>query len=375
MKCLFLAIVLFLAQILGSGAEENPFIAGGVPASDRDWTGKDYDAAVQAIQAGKAPLPVLDDPMGKQVFQRLINESNFGIYRNKSLPIGNRLGDYLQMQQSVNSIFKLYMARAGKGRNLHAEQAASAGFSLRVAALGVDLINEFVPTLPKDDTYEYRIQALKEAYGGLTTTFAASESTLGETKAFTAGDLSLILQAMRATLPTLKQAFSEEFKSELEKKLADRKGQFKGEDLAALDEMIKVLKADKKVASPAPVANEAKTARLKDMAVAYFKALTEGDIAKADTMVAAPFSHGGDEVLKTAKEIEARHKQVLVEKGKRKVPEYAVGRPEHAKPLDKTVFPDYEVFRIEIINTGYGVDIYVSNGDEPKVIGWADANK
>ncbi|WP_367870223.1 hypothetical protein [Luteolibacter sp. Populi] len=243
MNCLVLFLILFFA-ISGSHAAENPFIAGGVPASDREWIGKDYAATFQAFETGTAPLPVLEDPLGKRVIQRLTNEENFGLHKNKNLPLAQRLGDYLEMQKSLASIFKLYIAPAGEEKNLHAEQAVLMGFNLRVAALGVDLVNEFIPTIPKDDKYEIRMEGLKQMYGGLTTSFSGAESALGETKIFSENDFAVILGAMRSTLPTLKQAFTPEYQLELEKKLSDRKEHSKGESLAALEEMIKVLKKD-----------------------------------------------------------------------------------------------------------------------------------
>ena len=132
-----------------------------------------------------------------------------------------------------------------------------------------------------------------------------------------------------------------------------------------------------KAAPPADQAkaDAAKAMSPKDTAIAYFKALTEGDVERAGALSAAPFYLGGREVLKTPEEIEAKHKEAVAQKGKRKVPEFTVSVPEDAKPLDQAVFPACEVFRIDITNTKFGLDIYVSKGDSPKVIGWANANK
>ncbi len=103
------------------------------------------------------------------------------------------------------------------------------------------------------------------------------------------------------------------------------------------------------------------------IAVAYFKALMEGEAESVNAVVAAPFSFDRKEILRTKEEVEKKHQQILAKKGKRKVPEYTVSVPQDAPKLDRKVFPEYEVFRINI--AGEHVDIYISKG---RVIGFSD---
>jgi hypothetical protein len=107
-------------------------------------------------------------------------------------------------------------------------------------------------------------------------------------------------------------------------------------------------------------------------AAAYFEALTKGDVEAADALVAAPFSFDRRQVLQTKEEVDKKHQEVMAEKGKRKVPEYTVSISAQAPELDRKIFPDYEVYRIILDGDDEHVDIYVTRGTVPKVIGVSD---
>jgi len=241
MKIALLVFTLLVSQNTLITADENPFIEGGVPASTREWHGKDYIDTFNAIVSGKAPLPKIKDKYGKQIIERLTNPENFALNRNKNLPIHLRINDSTQIQQGLNAIIKLYVQQSRQGKDVHAEMAKLLAFSLRVAALEIELINEFVPTLPKDETYEYRMQALKDTYGGITTIFAGVEGCLDETNFYSKEDLTTILEAMNATLPKLKQAFSPEYHQELRVKFKKRLKDANTQDGKLLESMISSL--------------------------------------------------------------------------------------------------------------------------------------
>jgi hypothetical protein len=113
----------------------------------------------------------------------------------------------------------------------------------------------------------------------------------------------------------------------------------------------------------------------KDVATAYFEALTQADLEKVDSLVSVPFSLGGKDTVKDIAELAKKNKEIVAQKGKRAVPAYTVSIPKDAKGLDRTTFPSWEVYRISITNTEYQLDIYVLAGVTPKVIGWTNANR
>lgn len=114
------------------------------------------------------------------------------------------------------------------------------------------------------------------------------------------------------------------------------------------------------------------TPTAKDGATAYFEALLRGDIERVMGLVAAPFSFDRKEILKSKEEVEQKHRAIATKNGRGNVPGYTVGVPKDAPALDRTVFPEYEVYRITMGEDQEHIDIYVTKGASPKVIGFSD---
>ncbi len=241
MKAILTVGLLLATTLLGA---ENAFLNAGIPATDREWNGRDYATTSRILGEGKVLRPVLTDEQGKPLIARITDTSNFTFNRNKTLPIGTRLEDFLQIQQGLNGILKQYAFAANRGEALNSEIARLLAFSLHVSALGIDLVNEFLPTIPKDESYQTRMDGLKQMYSGLTTSFGGAEVSLAETKFYSQSDLRVILAAMEATLPTMQQAFSADYRTELEKKLEKHLDHFDGNDEKLLNSMLKTLKTE-----------------------------------------------------------------------------------------------------------------------------------
>lgn len=119
-------------------------------------------------------------------------------------------------------------------------------------------------------------------------------------------------------------------------------------------------------------ADAEKKATDKEVASAYFEALMTGDVEKADEMVTVPYSFDRKMVLAKKAEVEAKHRAILADKGKRNVPKYKTAVPNNAPALDGKVFPAHTVVRILIEGDDEYIDIYVTTGENPKVIGFSD---
>ena len=218
------------------------FVEAGLPAISREWMGDDYVRAAEVLAAGKVQLPHLSDAQGRLLLQRLTATENLSFCRNRTLPLEQRLDGLFKLMGGSNAISKQYMAAANKGANVHTELAQQLAFLLRVAVLGVQLVDEFQPTIPKDEKYAVRMDGLKQIYSGLTTMFAGAETSLSEKKFYSAEDLSLLLTAMAETLPIVKKAFASDYKLELRKKLESRRAAFpQSEDAQKLQRMISEL--------------------------------------------------------------------------------------------------------------------------------------
>ena len=241
---LITAFLISFQPITAVGGEANIFLEAGIPAVSREWRGPDYTLTLNILSSGKIPLPRLRDKQGTALIERITSRENFSFYRNKNLPIKSRFGDYGQLQSSANSILGLYSRAAiNKGENLHEELTYLLAFMLHTTALGIELINEYVPTIPKDAKYETRMNGLKDIYSGATTQFVAAETSLSELSYFSRSDLSLILGAMTDTLPRIKQAFPQDYHTELRIRLIKHKAHFKKElDLKNIESMLQELR-------------------------------------------------------------------------------------------------------------------------------------
>jgi len=150
--------------------------------------------------------------------------------------------DYSSLLEGTGAILKRYLATTTKGQEFHKEIAALMAFMLHTAALGVELADEFVPTIARDEKYAVRMDGIKKMNSGLTTIFVGAENSLAEQKFYSAEDLSLLLKAMSETLPRVKKAFSADYRVELRKKLTSHRTSFKKkEDIQHIDEMLKEL--------------------------------------------------------------------------------------------------------------------------------------
>lgn len=106
-------------------------------------------------------------------------------------------------------------------------------------------------------------------------------------------------------------------------------------------------------------------------AAAYFEAIMTGDVEKASALIAVPFSLDRKSILKTKEEVDAIHKKIAENKGQRPVPKYTIAKADDAPKLDAAVFPKYVAFRV-VMEDKEGIDIYVSVGESPKVLGFSD---
>ena len=125
-------------------------------------------------------------------------------------------------------------------------------FLLHLGSVGIDLTTEFIPSIPKDQNYEIRMEGVKKMRAGLSKIFIGLETSLGERAVYGPNDLSLLLAAMKRELPIYKPMFEEGFPEDLAKKLELRAKEFSSpQDKALLNDLIRELRVP--VAKP-PVA-------------------------------------------------------------------------------------------------------------------------
>jgi len=238
----YLAFISAQLTLSSLAAGNNPFLDAGIPTADREWRGSDYMLAADIFTARKVALPRFSDMQGSLLLERLTSPENFAFHRNRTLPFASRIEDLLKLQQGANTISKLYLATATKGDYAHKETARLAAFMLHTAALTIELMDEFIPTIQKDDKYAIRMDGLNKMYSGLTTMFVGAEVSLSEQKIYSPEDLSTLLEAMTTTLPRIKRAFTTDYRTELRKKLQTHKSKFKSrDDVRRIETMLREL--------------------------------------------------------------------------------------------------------------------------------------
>ena len=209
------------------------------------WTGVETTQAAKLLSSGKAQLPLMSDQNGKKVLERIVSRENLLVYADPQFSLPSRLGDYIQMVQSTNVILKLYLeANPLHPGKTHQEIAALEIYIIYVAATGMTLVQEFLPTIQKDEKYETRMQGLQKMYGGMFTTFSGLLMSTSEPRNFTGQEISAMLVALDETLPILKPAFSAESLGQLKIDLGKKLKSFtKTKDIDLVKHMIALLAA------------------------------------------------------------------------------------------------------------------------------------
>ncbi|MGM3274760.1 hypothetical protein [Ralstonia sp. 24A2] len=241
---LLTALALSLAQPAIAQTDQtdtpSPYVKAGIPTPSRVWTGADYTQAVNVFQSGDSPLPRFSDSNGAAVLNRMTAVENLDFYRNPSVPLETRYGDYLALSTGVNTLMTLYVysPRDSAGKT-QLETAAIVAYRLRVAVAGLELTDAFIPTFPRDEKYADRVANVKHGQPPFGATLGDAEVMLTAEHGFSAAGRSLVLKTMADTLPTLKRAFQPFYKKELRQKLeADRAKLDDAEDRRLLDAMI-----------------------------------------------------------------------------------------------------------------------------------------
>ena len=204
----------------------NQFVEAGAPAPDREWYGSEYQKMAELLASGKIGFPALGSDDGRRMFERMVSVENFSFARNRTLPVGQRLSDSMQLQEEANSIMKLYANKANDGALLHEEVVRLFSFTLRVTEVMLDLVDEFIPTIPHDDKYAVRLDGLKKLKMSVELLFSGAEVSLGERSFYREKDLGVMLTAMCETLPRLKAVFSDNFRVEISSRIRARLPQF-----------------------------------------------------------------------------------------------------------------------------------------------------
>ncbi|HEX4611355.1 MAG TPA: hypothetical protein VH092_24390 [Urbifossiella sp.] len=184
------------------------YIRLGLPAHDRVWLGHDMAQAAKVLsavaKAGGRRLPRYESERSGAVFSRLTSPHNLDGLRNRSLAVDARLPLATNYIQASNQVLKLYLAAFLKNEVRDSELVELMGAQLRATVVVLDLVDEFLPTLNKEDaTYPVRMRGLEGMKMGLGSVVAGCLQTLTERDSYRAGELVRLVGYMEETFPHL----------------------------------------------------------------------------------------------------------------------------------------------------------------------------
>jgi len=200
----------------------NKYLEAGIPASDRQWNGVDYLEAADKFSKGIVDLPTMADKEGTALFKRIVSVSNLELCKGKTTSPEIKIKTYMGILAGAQKIFIMYIEKRKYSEKMNDEISAFSSFILDAAVVGENVVNEFIPTIPKNDAnYDKRMAGISKVGDAFTQIFVAAERSLSDTN-FTSSNINTIAIAMSRTLPVLKSRFSANFKEELKIKLTSR---------------------------------------------------------------------------------------------------------------------------------------------------------
>ncbi|MBN2583352.1 MAG: hypothetical protein JXL80_09795 [Planctomycetes bacterium] len=147
------------------------YIEAGVPDCGRDWLSADVQKAAEALAAieSRQPgsLPRCHSQRSGRLFDRITSCGNLQILTDHSQTILVRMQLWLGYSEAANRITKLYLAAFAAGQVADEEMIEMSRTTLSTMAIGMDLVDEFLPTLDKNDpTYAVRMEGLEKFRAG-----------------------------------------------------------------------------------------------------------------------------------------------------------------------------------------------------------------
>ena len=180
----------------------------GLPAQDREWSGNDMGKAEKILaslaQKGYRQLPRYKSERSGEIFARLTSPQNLNLFKNRTLPLDLRFPQALSYFQASNQVLNLYLTGFLKEDVRDSELVELMGAHFRSTVVLLELVDEFVPTIKKDDpNYQIRMQGLHKMKRGLASIVAGGLQTLTERESYRVNELVRLVGHMQETFPLI----------------------------------------------------------------------------------------------------------------------------------------------------------------------------
>ena len=184
------------------------YIALGLPAYDREWSGDDMVKAHEVLSkladTGFRQLPGYKSERSGKVFARMTSPQNLDLFRNRSLPLKARFPQALNHFQASGQFLKLYVSAFVEKETRDCEIVELMGAVFRSTMVMLELVDEFLPTLDKEDpSYEVRLEGLEQMRRGLASVVSGGLLTLTERSSYSSTELARLVGYMQETFPLI----------------------------------------------------------------------------------------------------------------------------------------------------------------------------
>lgn len=215
------------------------YVEKGMPAPDRTWSAKDYETAVQVLQAlaseDAGKLPRHESANSGEVFKRICSESNLDLIRNDKLPVDQRLRESIGLTGAIRDLLQVYMEPIEKLGSYDHEAVGIMGFNLSLMHELFTLADAYLASLPKDDpNREARNAGMEKMRQGLATTVSGFLACFDERGHFRPKALVRLAEALLRGLPRLMPRLPELTRDETRRRAARLAEEEKDETIKAV---------------------------------------------------------------------------------------------------------------------------------------------
>lgn len=196
------------ASIPDRSLSPQEYIALGMPSCDRPWLAPDIVVATEKLQAiykqSPEKLPRSGSEKSGAMFARIVSNENFDFFQSRALPLSVRMEQAMVYFQSLNSFLKLYFAAYTSGKSTTRELVELMGAQLRFIQVALVVLNEFIPTITKEDPeYATRMAAMERVRQSFARILSSCLLTLTETQYYDVSSRTKLLGYCRETFPNI----------------------------------------------------------------------------------------------------------------------------------------------------------------------------
>jgi hypothetical protein len=219
-RAIFVAVVVAMMALVSApslAASVSDYVKAGAPSPDRVWTGTDYQKFAALLKSGKIELPMLSDE-SKPIFLALVNREGLSFYSNKDVAIGVRMQGFMAVYASLPPVISQYLERYGSHKaDCSKELDRLMAFTLYACTSETKLMQEFLPTIPKDEKYDTQMEGMKAGLRGM---WVAGAECMADRKTLADDEVLVIAEAMIENFPAQREFIGPTTVLELHTKIA-----------------------------------------------------------------------------------------------------------------------------------------------------------